>query len=85
MYRSNGLTGGHIIKLGPNNDQAALEALKAWFGGMQLGGGINEENAKSWLEAGAEKVSRSAHPVLPSKIFRVVLLKYKNANAEAMV
>lgn len=56
LYRKNGLTGGHVIKLGPKNDEAATEALKAWPGGLQVGGGINAENAQRWLDAGAEKV-----------------------------
>jgi phosphoribosylformimino-5-aminoimidazole carboxamide ribonucleotide (ProFAR) isomerase len=60
LYRENGLTGGHIIKLGPNNDIAAKEACAAWPGGMQVGGGINEDNAKEWLNAGASKVSSVA-------------------------
>lgn len=42
--------------LGPGNDQAAKEALQAWSGGLQVGGGINDGNAKMWLDAGAEKV-----------------------------
>ena len=33
LYRKDNLTGGHIIKLGPGNDQAAKEALAAWPGG----------------------------------------------------
>lgn len=57
LYKENGLTGGHIIKLGPNNDQAAKEACETWRGGMQVGGGINEDNAEEWLQAGASKVS----------------------------
>ncbi|WWC61269.1 phosphoribosylformimino-5-aminoimidazole carboxamide ribotide isomerase [Kwoniella dejecticola CBS 10117] len=56
LYKNNGLTGGHIIKLGPNNDEAAKEALRTWEGGMQLGGGINEGNAQGWLDLGAEKI-----------------------------
>jgi phosphoribosylformimino-5-aminoimidazole carboxamide ribotide isomerase len=55
-YRADGLTGGHIIKLGAGNDIAARDALTAWPGGLQLGGGINLDNAAEWLEAGAEKV-----------------------------
>lgn len=58
LYRANGLTGGHIIKLGPNNDKAAKEAIAAWQGGVQVGGGINEDNAGEWLSAGASKVRR---------------------------
>ena len=55
-YAADQLTGGHIIKLGPGNDDAAREALTAWPGGLQIGGGINAENAAAWLQAGADKV-----------------------------
>ena len=48
-----------MIKLGPGNDEAAREALDAWRGGMQVGGGITVDNADEWLEAGAEKVGPS--------------------------
>lgn len=57
LYKTNGLTGGHVIKLGPGNDQAAREALSAWKDGLQVGGGITPANAKAWLDAGAEKAS----------------------------
>lgn len=56
LYRSDHLTGGHVIKLGPGNDEAAREALAAWPGGLQIGGGITAENAAKWLEAGAAQV-----------------------------
>jgi phosphoribosylformimino-5-aminoimidazole carboxamide ribotide isomerase len=42
--------------LGPGNDGPAKEALQAWPGGLQVGGGINDKNAKEWMDAGAEKV-----------------------------
>ena len=42
--------------LGPGNDGAAREALTAWPGSLQVGGGIKDTNAKSWIEAGAERV-----------------------------
>jgi phosphoribosylformimino-5-aminoimidazole carboxamide ribotide isomerase len=32
MYRERNLEGGHVIKLGPRNDEAAKEALQAWPG-----------------------------------------------------
>ena len=32
LYKKNNLEGGHVIKLGPGNDDAALEALRAWPG-----------------------------------------------------
>lgn len=50
------LRGGHVIKLGPGNDDAAKEALGAWPGGLQIGGGICYDNAAKWLDAGASEV-----------------------------
>jgi len=55
-FRADGLTGGHVIKLGPGNDDAAREALAAWPGGLQIGGGIGVNNAAEWLDAGASQV-----------------------------
>ncbi len=55
-FRDDGLTGGHVIKLGPGNDLAARQALAAWPGGLQIGGGIHEGNAAEWLAAGASHV-----------------------------
>ncbi|ORY82343.1 Phosphoribosylformimino-5-aminoimidazole carboxamide ribotide isomerase [Leucosporidium creatinivorum] len=56
LYRENNLRGGHVIKLGPGNDEAAKEALAAWPDSLHLGGGITDLNALEWLDAGAEKV-----------------------------
>ncbi len=56
LYRRDGLDGGHVIKLGPGNDDAARDALAAFPGGLHLGGGITAENARAWLDAGASKV-----------------------------
>lgn len=56
LYKDNDLSGAHVIMLGPGNDKAAREALQAWPGGLQVGGGINDGNAKAWLDAGAEKI-----------------------------
>ena len=56
MYAADGLHGGHVIKLGPGNDEAALSALSAAPGTLQLGGGVTDENASMWLEHGAQKV-----------------------------
>lgn len=56
MYRRDGLIGGHVIKLGKGNDEAARAALAAWPDGLHLGGGVDATNAKSWIEAGAGKV-----------------------------
>lgn len=64
LYRSDQLTGGHVIKLGPGNDDAAREALAAWPGGLQIGGGITADNAREWLDAGA------SHVIITSWVFR---------------
>ena len=56
LYRRDGLTGGHVIKLGPGNDEAAKRALAAYPGGLQVGGGVTAENAPEWLAAGAGQV-----------------------------
>lgn len=56
LYKRDGLTGGHIIMLGPGNEDAARKALASYSGGLQIGGGINLENAKGWLAAGASHV-----------------------------
>lgn len=55
-YRGDALTGGHVIKLGPGNDQAARQALAAYPGGLQIGGAITADNAADWLDAGASHV-----------------------------
>jgi len=64
LYRKDALRGGHVIALGPGNNVAAREALGAWPGGMQYGGGVTAENAVNWLEAGA------SHVVVTSWVFR---------------
>lgn len=55
-YRDNNLEGGHVIKLGPWNDEAAKRALAEWRDHLQIGGGITADNAKEWLDAGASKI-----------------------------
>ena len=61
LYRKDNLTGGHVIKLGPGNDDAAKNALKAWPGGLQVGGGINDQNARFWLDQGASHLIVTSH------------------------
>jgi phosphoribosylformimino-5-aminoimidazole carboxamide ribotide isomerase len=64
LYKKDNLTGGHIIQLGPGNEKSATEALGAWPGGMQIGGGIHIENAKQWIDAGASAI------IVTSWVFR---------------
>lgn len=64
LYRDDALPGGHVIALGPGNHEAALTALNAFPGGMQMGGGVTLENAEAYLEAGA------SHVIVTSYVFR---------------
>ena len=56
LYRNDGLEGGHVILLGPGNEAVAREALGAYPGGLQVGGGMTPENAEAFLEAGASRI-----------------------------
>lgn len=56
LYRDAGLCGAHVVLLGPGNEAAARDALAAWPGGLQVGGGVTDANAASWIAAGAAKV-----------------------------
>ena len=64
LYKRDELQGGHLIMLGPGNENAAREALAAYPGGLQIGGGINLDNTRDWLEAGA------SHVIVTSWVFR---------------
>ena len=74
LYQRDGLTGGHVIMLGPNNEGEARAALAAYPGGLQIGGGINLANAAGWLEAGA------SHVIVTSWVFRDGQLNWARLN-----
>ena len=59
LYKKHGLSGGHVIMLGPGNEDAARLALQTYPHQMQIGGGIDEQNAQQWLAAGASHVVSS--------------------------
>jgi len=64
LYQRDQLFGGHVIMLGAGNETEARAALKAFPGGLQIGGGINSKNARDWLDAGA------SHVIVTSWVFR---------------
>jgi phosphoribosylformimino-5-aminoimidazole carboxamide ribotide isomerase len=64
LYKRDGLTGGHVIMLGPGNEEAARSALGAFRGGMHVGGGVTVDNALGWLDVGA------SHVIVTSWVFR---------------
>ena len=70
LYKKEGIRGGHIILLNAKDSEyyeatkkQALSALKAYPGGLQVGGGITESNAKEYLDAGA------SHVIVTSYVF----------------
>ena len=70
-YQQDGLKGGHIILLNPAGSEyyeatksQAMQALQAYSGGMQIGGGITAENAQEYLDAGA------SHVIVTSYVFK---------------
>jgi len=71
LYRRDQLTGGHVIQLGPGNESAARQALQAYPGGLQIGGGIRPENAVSYLDAGASHVIVTSYVFGPDGTFRL--------------
>jgi phosphoribosylformimino-5-aminoimidazole carboxamide ribotide isomerase len=64
LFGQDGLAGGHVIMLGPGNETEAVKALRAYPGGLQIGGGITPENAAFYLEQGA------SHVIVTSYVFR---------------
>lgn len=75
LYQQYNLQGGHVIALGPGNQEQALAALKTWHNGMQYGGGVNNENASSYLEAGA------SHVIVTSYLFEGGQFSWKKLEA----
>lgn len=81
LYRKHGLDGGHIILLNPNTSEyypdtrsQALSALRAWPGGLQIGGGITADNARGFLDAGA------SHVIVTSYVFQNGQISTENLN-----
>lgn len=79
LYKEDELTGGHIIILNSVDSEyfdetkrQAIEALKAYPGGMQIGGGVNDKNAAQWIETGA------SHVIVTSFVFKDGKINYEN-------
>ena len=79
LYAAYGLQGGHIILLNPAGSdyyQADLEqaraALRAYPQGLMIGGGINPENAPSFLDMGA------SHVIVTSYVFKDGKILFEN-------
>lgn len=79
LYQRRRIVGGHVILLNADDSpyyketrRQALLALAAYPGGLQVGGGVNPQNAAEYLEAGA------SHVIVTSWVFRDGVLNYRN-------
>ena len=63
LYMKSSLTGGHLISIGKGNDIEIEKALKAYPKGLQVGGGVNLDNAMDYINLGA------THVIVTSYIF----------------
>ena len=70
LYQKSGLHGGHVILLNARDSEyyeatkaQAMEALAAYPGGLQVGGGITADNAQEFIKAGA------SHVIVTSYVF----------------
>ncbi len=82
IYKDLGIKGGHVILLNGRGTpeyeatkEQALLALKAYPGGLQVGGGIATDNAVEFLEAGASAV------IVTSYVFREGRIDMERLNA----
>ena len=86
FYRDEGLMGGHIILLNKADSPyyeatkaQAMAALKAYPGGMQVGGGINADNAGEFIDAGASHVIITSYAFTDGELDRGRLQKMVDA------
>lgn len=86
LYREKGLKGGHVILLNQKDSEyfeatqkQALEALREYPKGLQIGGGICRENGEYYLEAGASHVIVTSYVFKGGRIFYENLEKMKAA------
>lgn len=84
LYKKKGIRGGHMIQLNradsvfaADNVRQAHRALEAYPGGLQIGGGINPDNALRWLDAGASHVIVSSYVFDEVRISREKLEKMR--------
>lgn len=81
LYKTNNIKGGHIILLNSKDSEyfeatkgEALKALMAYKGGLQIGGGVNCDNALEYIKAGA------SHVIVTSYVFKNGKINYDNLN-----
>ena len=81
LYKKAGIKGGHVILLNGHDSpyyestkEQAILALHTYPGGLQIGGGVNPENAGEYLSAGA------SHVIVTSYVFKDGRISWENLN-----
>ena len=81
LYKKAGIKGGHVILLNSHDSpyyeatkEQALLALRTYPKGLQIGGGVNPDNAGEYLNAGA------SHVIVTSYVFKDGKISWKNLN-----
>ena len=79
FYQQRNISGGHVILLNKEGTpyfeatkEQALLALKTYPKGLQIGGGVNDQNAAFYLDQGAQKI------IVTSYVFRDGQIDYEN-------
>ena len=77
LYQEAGIRGGHVILLNGRDSEyyeatkeQAFRALRAYPGGLQVGGGIGSDNAEEFLRNGA------SHVIVTSYVFQNGQIRY---------
>ena len=81
LYKKENLKGAHVIMLNAADSEyydatkaQAVLAVKTYPGALQVGGGITAENAKEYIDNGADKV------IVTSYVFQEGNIRYDNLN-----
>lgn len=79
LYKKNKLKGAHVIMLNAKDSEyyeatkaQAMIAVQTYPGALQVGGGITAENAKEYIDKGADKV------IVTSYVFKDGEVQYAN-------
>lgn len=82
LFKKDGIKGAHVVLLNGKDSkfyhesrQEALKALAAYPGGLQVGGGVNAVNARSYIDAGA------SHVIVTSYVFKDGEILFDNLKA----
>ena len=86
LYKASNLKGGHVILLNHKDSEyyeatkkEAINALMAYPNGLQVGGGINPDNAESFLKSGASHVIVTSYVFNNGKIDDNALMRMTSA------